>query len=75
MLERVIAVLADKLSKDEAEIKAESNIKEDLGADSLDMVEVIMGLEDEFGIEISDEDAAKISTVGEIVAYLEEKTA
>ncbi len=75
MLERVIAVLADKLSKDEAEIKASSNIKEDLGADSLDMVEVIMGLEDEFGIEISDEDAAKISTVGEIVAYLEEKTA
>lgn len=74
MLERVIAVLADKLSKDEAEINASSNIKEDLGADSLDMVEVIMGLEDEFGIEISDEDAAKISTVGEIVAYLEEKT-
>lgn len=75
MLERVIAVLADKLSKDEAEINAQSNIKEDLGADSLDMVEVIMGLEDEFGIEISDEDAAKISTVGEIVAYIEEKTA
>ena len=75
MLERVIAVLADKLSKEESEIKASSNIKDDLGADSLDMVEVIMGLEDEFGIEISDEDAAKISTVGEIVAYLEEKTA
>ncbi len=75
MLERVVAVLADKLSKDEAEIKPESNIKEDLGADSLDMVEVIMGLEDEFNIEISEEDAAKISTVGEIVKYLEEKTA
>ncbi len=75
MLERVVAVLADKLSKDEAEIKPESNIKEDLGADSLDMVEVIMGLEDEFNIEISEEDAAKISTVAEIVKYLEEKTA
>lgn len=75
MLERVIAVLADKLSKDEAEIKPESNIKEDLGADSLDMVEVIMGLEDEFNIEISEDDAAKISTVAEIVKYLEEKTA
>ncbi len=75
MLERVVAVLADKLSKDEAEIKPESNIKEDLGADSLDMVEVIMGLEDEFNIEISEEDAAKISTLPEIVKYLEEKTA
>ncbi len=75
MLERVVAVLADKLSKDEAEIKPESNIKEDLGADSLDMVEVIMGLEDEFNIEISEEDAAKICTVAEIVKYLEEKTA
>ena len=75
MLERVIAVLADKLSKNEAEIKPESNIKEDLGADSLDMVEVIMGLEDEFNIEISEDDAAKISTVAEIVKYLEEKTA
>ncbi len=75
MLERVVAVLADKLSKDEAEIKPESNIKEDLGADSLDMVEVIMGLEDEYNIEISEDDAAKISTVAEIVKYLEEKTA
>lgn len=75
MLEKVIAVLADKLSKDESEITVTSNIKEDLGADSLDMVEVIMGLEDEFGIEIADEDAAKIATVGDIVAYITEKTA
>lgn len=75
MFERVRAVLADKLSKDEAEIKLESNIKEDLGADSLDMVEVIMGLEDEFEIEIPEEDAANITTVGEIVKYLEAKVA
>ncbi|MDO5062014.1 MAG: acyl carrier protein [Peptostreptococcaceae bacterium] len=75
MFERVRAVLADKLSKDEAEIKLESNIKEDLGADSLDMVEVIMGLEDEFEIEIPEEDAANITTVGEIVKYLEGKVA
>lgn len=75
MFERVRAVLADKLSKDEAEIQLESNIKEDLGADSLDMVEVIMGLEDEFEIEIPEEDAANITTVGEIVKYLEAKVA
>ncbi len=75
MLERVIAVLADKLSKDASEITAASRITDDLGADSLDMVEVIMGLEDEFGIEIPDEDASKITTVGEIVEYIQEKTA
>lgn len=73
MLEKVIAVLADKLSKDEAEITAESNIREDLGADSLDMVEIVMGLEDEFDIEIPDEDAASITTVAEVVAYIEAK--
>lgn len=75
MLEKVIAVLADKLSKDESEIKLESNIKDDLGADSLDMVEVVMGLEDEFGIEVPEEDLGKILTVGDIVKYLESKTA
>lgn len=75
MLERVIAVLADKLSKDEAEITAENSIREDLGADSLDMVEIIMGLEDEFDIEIPDEDAANIKTVAEVVSYVESKLA
>ena len=75
MLEKVIAVLADKLSKDEAEIMPESIIREDLGADSLDMVEIIMGLEDEFDIEIPDEDAAGIKTVAEVVAYIESKLA
>ena len=75
MLARVVAVLADKLSKDEAEIMPESIIREDLGADSLDMVEIIMGLEDEFDIEIPDEDAADIKTVAEVVAYIESKLA
>ncbi|MDO4711034.1 MAG: acyl carrier protein [Peptostreptococcaceae bacterium] len=75
MFEKVRAVLADKLSKDEAEITLDSNIKDDLGADSLDMVEVIMGLEDEFSIEIPEEDAANITTVAEIVKYLEGKVA
>ena len=75
MLARVVAVLADKLSKDEAEIMPASIIREDLGADSLDMVEIIMGLEDEFDIEIPDEDAADIKTVAEVVAYIESKLA
>ena len=75
MLARVVAVLADKLSKDEAKIMPESIIREDLGADSLDMVEIIMGLEDEFDIEIPDEDAADIKTVAEVVAYIESKLA
>ena len=74
MLEKVIAVLADKLSKDEAEITAESNIREDLGADSLDMVEIVMGLEDEFDIEIPDEDAEKIKSVGDAVEYIKANT-
>ena len=75
MLARVVAVLADKLSKEESEIMPESVIREDLGADSLDMVEIIMGLEDEFDIEIPDEDAADIKTVAEVVAYIESKLA
>lgn len=75
MLSRVVAVLADKLSKEESEIMPESVIREDLGADSLDMVEIIMGLEDEFDIEIPDEDAANIKTVAEVVAYIESKLA
>ena len=75
MLERVVAVLADKLSKDESEITPESVIREDLGADSLDMVEIIMGLEDEFDVEIPDEDAAGITTVAEVVSYITSKLA
>ena len=75
MLSRVVAVLADKLSKEESEITPASVIREDLGADSLDMVEIIMGLEDEFDIEIPDEDAANIKTVAEVVAYIESKLA
>ena len=53
------------------EVTDESSFVEDLGADSLDTVELIMEFEDEFGIEISDEDAEKISSVGEAIAYLE----
>ncbi|MFP4343645.1 MAG: acyl carrier protein [Anaerolineales bacterium] len=67
---RVKAIIADILSIDEAELTADAKFREDLGADSLDLVELIMALEDEFGGRISDEDARQITTVGEAVNYV-----
>lgn len=69
--DRVRSVISDQLMVDLDEVSDESSFVEDLGADSLDTVELIMEFEDEFGVEISDEDAEKISTVGEAIAYLE----
>ncbi|GGE65816.1 acyl carrier protein [Priestia taiwanensis] len=71
VLERVTKIIVDRLGVDESEVKPESSFKEDLGADSLDVVELVMELEDEFDMEISDEDAEKISTVGDAVNYIE----
>ena len=68
---RARTVIAEQLMVDVDEVTDEASFVDDLGADSLDTVELIMEFEDEFGIEISDEDAEKISTVGEAVAYLE----
>lgn len=73
VLERVSKVIIDRLGVDESEVKAEASFREDLGADSLDVVELVMELEDEFDMEISDEDAEKISTVGAAVTYIESK--
>lgn len=70
ILERVKSIIVDRLGVGETEIKLESSFKEDLGADSLDVVELVMELEDEFDLEISDEDAEKINTVGDVVTYI-----
>jgi len=67
---RVRAIISDQLMVEPGEVTDESSFVEDLGADSLDTVELIMEFEDEFGVEISDEDAEKISTVGEAIAYM-----
>ena len=68
--ERVKNVIVDQLSVDADEVTLEASFVDDLGADSLDVVELIMGLETEFNIEIPDEDAEKISTVGDAVEYI-----
>ncbi|MCR5179688.1 MAG: acyl carrier protein [Bacteroidaceae bacterium] len=68
---KVKDIIVDKLGVDAAEVSAEKSFTSDLGADSLDTVELIMKLEEEFGIQIPDEDAEKITTVGEAVAYIE----
>jgi acyl carrier protein len=69
--DRVKKIIVDRLSVEEADIKMEASFKDDLGADSLDIVELVMELEDEFELEISDEDAEKIGTVGDVVKYIE----
>lgn len=64
-IERLISAIADVLDLDESEITADSKFVDDLGADSLDLYEIIMGIEDEFGIEVPTEEAEKIVTVGD----------
>ena len=70
LLDDVKAVVVEQLDCDPAEVKEDSKFIEDLGADSLDVVELVMALEEKFDIEIPDEDAEKISTVGDAVEYI-----
>jgi len=69
--QRVKKIVAEQLGVNEAEIKNESSFVDDLGADSLDTVELVMAFEEEFGIEIPDDDAEKITRVKEAIEYIE----
>ncbi|AVP53699.1 acyl carrier protein [Clostridium tetani] len=70
ILDKVKDIISEQLGIDPEEIKMESSFVDDLGADSLDVVELIMALETEFDLEIADEDAEKVATVGDVVEYL-----
>jgi len=70
--EKVKHIIVEQLGVDEDEVKLEASFVDDLGADSLDVVELVMALEEEFGLEISDEDAEKLATVKEAIAYIQE---
>lgn len=72
-LSRIAKIVVDRLGVEESKVTLEASFKDDLGADSLDVVELVMELEDEFDMEISDEDAEKISTVGDAVNYINSK--
>ncbi|GIW24848.1 acyl carrier protein [Meiothermus sp.] len=75
ILDDVKEVIVDKLGVDADKVVPEARFIEDLGADSLDTVELIMGLEDKFGLEISDEDAEKIRTVQDAIDFIQSKQA
>ncbi|MBI2870353.1 MAG: acyl carrier protein [Candidatus Omnitrophica bacterium] len=71
--DKVKAIIVEQLGVKSEEINPQSSFVDDLGADSLDTVELVMALEEEFGIEIPDEDAERITTVGDAIKYIEEK--
>jgi len=72
IFEKVKSIIVDQLGAEESAITMEASFIDDLGADSLDIVELIMGIEEEFGIEIPDADAEKVVTVGDVVDYIKE---
>ncbi len=73
--EKIKAIIAEQLGVKPEEVTPQASFIDDLGADSLDTVELIMALEEEFNIEIPDEDAEKMATVGDAIRYIENKTA
>lgn len=73
MLEKMKELIADQLSVDADTITAESSFKDDLGADSLDLFELVMALEDEYSVEIPADDLQNLATVGDVMNYLKEK--
>ena len=72
MLEKIIEMTADALGMEAGDMNANSSFKEDLGADSLDLFELVMALEEEYGVEIPTEDLEQITTIGDVVKYIEE---
>lgn len=70
-LEKVTEIIVDRLGVNADQVKPEAKLIEDLGADSLDAVELVMAIEEEFGIDVPDEEAEKLTSVGEILSYIE----
>ena len=73
MLERVIEIIQEQLNLDGVEINEDSSFKDDLGADSLDLFELVMAFEEEYGVEIPSEELEQITTVGAVVEYMKSK--
>lgn len=73
MLKKISEIIAEQLSVSVSEISEETKFKEDLGADSLDLFELVMALEDEYSIEIPQEDLESLKTVGSVISYLKSK--
>ncbi|WP_028504921.1 acyl carrier protein [Ruminococcus sp. FC2018] len=74
VFDKVKSIIVDQLDADEAEVTMDATIQDDLGADSLDVVDLVMSIEESFDIEIPDEEVEGIKTVGDIVKYIESKT-
>ncbi|MCI8912028.1 MAG: acyl carrier protein [Clostridia bacterium] len=71
ILEKLSKIIADQLNMEQKEITEATLLKEDLNADSLDIVEIIMSIEEEFGVQVDDDDALGFKTVGDVVGYIE----
>ena len=71
VLEKVKAILAEQFDVEEDKVTADTDLQEDLGADSLDVVDLLMSIEDEFGVEVPDDQIENIKTVGSLVSYIE----
>ena len=74
IFEKVNSIIVDQLDVDEEKVTMAANIQDDLGADSLDIVDLVMSFEDEFDMEIPDDQVENIKTVGDVVKYIEENT-